>query len=98
MIDKIKWLFKEILNTFSNKKSFLSSKRIERFLIFTIMLVMTIIFITKAIVACTLGATDFMIIIAGWLGYAGFNTVQIKKDTNDSNVDDKPQEKELLKD
>jgi hypothetical protein len=37
------------------------------------MLILTISYVIKS----TLGATDFMIIIGGWLGYAGFNTIQI---------------------
>lgn len=98
MWEKFKWLGSELLNTFSNKKSFLSSKRIERFLIFMVMLIMTIFFIVKSIIACTLGATDFVIIVASWLGYAGFNTVQIKKDVNDNIKDDKTQEQQILND
>lgn len=97
MIDKIKWIFNEILNTFSNKKSFLSSKRIERFLIFMVMLILTVIFITKSIIACTLGATDFVIIVGTWLGYGGFNTLQIKKDVTTDTNNETPQ-KDLLQD
>jgi ABC-type protease/lipase transport system fused ATPase/permease subunit len=99
MWDKITWLFNEILNTFSNKKSFLSSKRIERFLIFTIMLFLTVIFIIKSIIACTLGATDFIIIIGTWLGYGGWSTVQISKDKKfESDIEDIKNDENILKD
>jgi len=73
----------EWLLTFSNRKSFFSSKRIERFVIFVTMLIATIVYLWKAISACTIGATDFMIVISGWLAFAGFNTIQIRKDVKD---------------
>jgi hypothetical protein len=97
MKEKIKWIFSELLNTFSNKKSFLSSKRIERFFIFSVMLILTIIFITKSIIACTLGATDFMIIIGSWLGYGGWTTTQISKDKKiESTPENTPNEQQIL--
>lgn len=96
MENKFKWLYTEILNTFSNKKSFLSSKRIERFLIFTVMLSLTIFFIVKAIIACTLGATDFMIIIGTWLGYGGWTTTQISKDKKLES--ETPEDRQVLND
>lgn len=80
-LEKNLYLVYEWLLTFSNKKSLLSSKRIERFLVFTAMLVISCVFLIKAIYTCTLSATDLMIVVSIWLGYAGFNTVQVKKDT-----------------
>jgi small neutral amino acid transporter SnatA (MarC family) len=76
-------LLNEILNTFSNKPSLLSSKRIERFAVFASMLFATLGFMFYHIFKCSLNATDLIIIVATWLGYAGFNTVQIKKDKKD---------------
>lgn len=73
-------LIYEWILTFSNKKSLLSSKRIERFLVFTAMLTLSSAFLIKAIWTCTITATDLMIVVSLWLGYAGFNTIQVKKD------------------
>jgi uncharacterized membrane protein YfcA len=82
----MKEIIKEWLNTFSNTPSALSSKRLERFAVFTTMLGLTIGFTINAIVKCSIGAAELMIIVAGWLGYAGFNTLQIKKDSNENNT------------
>lgn len=77
------YLVYEWILTFSNKKSLLSSKRIERFVIFVVMLLATIAYLYKAITSCTIGATDFMVVIGGWLVMAGFNATQIRKDVKD---------------
>jgi hypothetical protein len=79
----MKEIIKEWLLTFSNQPSSLSSKRLERFAVFTTMLGLTIGFTINAIFKCSISAAEIMIIVAGWLGYAGFNTIQIKKDIND---------------
>jgi tryptophan-rich sensory protein len=76
-------LIKELINTFSNKPSFLSSKRIERFSVFTLMLLATTTWLCMGIFKCNLSATDLVLVVSVWLGYAGFNTVQIKKDNKD---------------
>jgi len=73
-------LIYEWLMTFSNQKSLFSSKRIERFAVFTTMLTISCIFLIHALIVCTLTATDLMIVVAGWLGYAGFGMVQGRKD------------------
>lgn len=80
-------LLSELLLTFSNQKSFFSSKRIERFAIFSTMLIATICYLAMAILKCDIGATDFVIIVTMWLGYAGFNTVRIKKDNTEDATD-----------
>lgn len=81
LLEKIKNLVSEWLNTFSNKPSFLSSKRIERFLVFTVMLVSSAYFLFKNINACGIDSTGLMIVVGGWLGYAGFNVIQGRKDS-----------------
>jgi hypothetical protein len=102
MKEKIKWVSNEVLNTFSNKNSFFSSKRIERFLIFSLMLSLTVFFVIKSIISCTLGATDFIIIIGTWLGYGGWNTTQISKDkkieSEKNSNGEETTSKDLLKD
>ena len=76
-------LVKELIKTFSNEPSFLSSKRLERFAVFASMLTATIWFMLYHIFKCSLTATDLILIVATWLGYAGFNTIQNRKDKND---------------
>ena len=73
-------MFIEWVKTFSNNPSFLSSKRIERFLIFLTMLVASAVFLFKNIFSCGIDSTGLMIVVGGWLGYAGFNIVQGRKD------------------
>lgn len=74
--------WQELINTFSNKPGFFSSKRLERFAVFTTMLVASAIWLYQSIFACKLSAGDLMIVVGGWLAYAGFNIVQGKKDFN----------------
>lgn len=62
---------KELLLTFSDKKSMLSSKKIERFIIFVFFLTMTAIYMIMNI--RTMEAWDFVEITALWLGY-GFGS------------------------
>ena len=76
----LKQLVFEWVKTFSNKSSFLSAKRIERFCIFGTMLSLTIFFTVKNTLAGTLTAVDFTIVISVWLGLAGFNVIQGRKD------------------
>lgn len=83
-------LLYEWILTFSNKPSLLSSKRIERFLVFTTMLILSCVFLVKAIYTCTLSATDLIIVVGAWLGYAGFNTVQGRKDGQNNTGENQP--------
>jgi small neutral amino acid transporter SnatA (MarC family) len=73
-------LISAFLDTFTNKQSKYSSKRIERFAVFTSMLIATDIYLVMAIFKCSISATDLMIVCGGWLAYAGFNIVQGRKD------------------
>lgn len=68
----------EIVLTFSNKKSLLSSKKIERFVIFNVFLVLTIFYIWKNI--DTMDTRDFIEITLVWLGYGGYNSFMSFKD------------------
>jgi len=81
--------------TFSEQPSVLSSKKIERFIVFSVMLGNTIVYLGKNMK--TMDATSFMIVIGGWLGYAGYNTLLNFKDkqldktnTNDQSQSDIP--------
>lgn len=83
-MENIKELVLEWLRTFSNEPSALSSKRLERFAVFTTMLLLTIIFVVNSIFKCSISAAEFMIVVTPWLGYGGFNTIQIKKDSENN--------------
>lgn len=85
--DIAKRILIELAGTFSNKKSFLSSKRIERFFIFCTMLSLTIGYLLKQIFTCGISSTDFMLVIVGWLGYAGFNTIKSRQDQDKDKTD-----------
>lgn len=62
----------EMILTLSNKKSMLSSKKIERFIIFNVFLFLTIFFIWTKM--DTLEARDFIEIMIVWLSYGGYNS------------------------
>lgn len=78
-------IFLEWLKTFSNKPSFLSSKRIERFFTFTIMLAASTYYLFKGVYNWEISSTDLMVIVAAWLGFAGFNVIQGRKDNTEEN-------------
>lgn len=73
-------IINEFLNTFSNKKSRFSSKRMERFAAYSCMLGCSAYFLIKGIYHSTLSASDLLMVVIAWLSYNGFNTIQIKKD------------------
>jgi hypothetical protein len=68
----------EVILTFSNKKSLLSSKKIERFIVFNVFLVLTVLYVWKNI--DTLEARDFIEITLVWLAYGGYNSFMNLKD------------------
>lgn len=80
MIWYILTFLKELGMTFSNKGSLFSSKRIERFVIFSAMLGATIVWLRNNIGCGKVSSTELMIVVAGWMAYAGFNVIQGKKD------------------
>ena len=75
--DKINY-FKELILTFSNKKSFFSSKRIERFIVFNVFLVLTVMYVVKNI--DDLDSFGFIQIVGLWLAYGGYNSLMNLKD------------------
>lgn len=77
----------EVILTFSNKKSLLSSKKIERFIVFNVFLVLTILYVWKNI--DDLEPRDFIEITLVWLAYGGYNSFMNLKDRkmeNDSST------------
>jgi len=79
----------EVVLTFSNKKSLLSSKKIERFVVFNSFLVLTIFYVLKNIT--TLEPRDFLEIVLVWLAYGGYNSFMSFRDKKlDSNPEPDP--------
>jgi hypothetical protein len=79
----------EIVLTFSNKKSLLSSKKIERFIVFNVFLVLTVLYVWKNI--DTLEARDFIEITLVWLAYGGYNSFMSFRDKKlDANQEPPP--------
>jgi ABC-type enterochelin transport system permease subunit len=81
----------EIVLTFSNKKSLLSSKKIERFIVFNVFLVLTVLYVWKNI--DTLESRDFIEITLVWLAYGGYNSFMSFRDKKlDANKEPGPDE------
>jgi hypothetical protein len=80
----------EVILTFSNKKSLLSSKKIERFIVFNVFLVLTILYVWKNI--DDLESRDFIEITLVWLAYGGYNSFMNMKDRKMEKQDSTPEE------
>jgi hypothetical protein len=74
---------KDIYNTFSNEKSFLSSKKIERSLFVTSILAMYWTFFILVVLKATI--TDFILFISPLFIAAGFNLLQSEKNKKQDN-------------
>jgi len=70
--------FKELIMTFSNRKSLFSSKKIERFIVFNFFIILTIIYVFKNL--STLDSFEFVQIIGIWLAYGGYNSLMNLRD------------------
>lgn len=80
ILDIIKQGIKEFLKTFSQQKSFLSSKKIERFSFVAISEIIVLGTFIYLIAMKTLTATDSIILITPLLVSAGYNLVQTEKE------------------
>lgn len=91
--ENIKKVVKDIYDTFSSKKSFLSSKRLERFALvsvgLTIILGTFIFLVSKG----TLTATDAIMLAGLLLTAAGYNLTQTEKSKKDSEDKDETVDK-----
>jgi len=85
IFDNLKELLHEWLLTFSNKQSNLSSKRLERFALFVVALGASAFYLFKGVYNWELTSTDLIIVTATLFGYAGFATIQGKKDESNQN-------------
>jgi hypothetical protein len=70
--------FKELVYTFSNKKSLFSSKKIERFIVFNVFLTLSIVYIVKNI--DEMDSMSFIEIVGLWLFYGGYNSLMSLRD------------------
>lgn len=70
--------FKEILYTFSNRKSLFSSKKIERFIVFNVFLSITVYYIFRNI--SDIKPLEFVQVIGLWLVYGGYNSIMNYRD------------------
>ena len=64
--------------TFSTRKSLFSSKKIERFIVFWVFLILTIVYVSMNF--DRLEAWDMVEITALWLGYGSYNTLMTLRD------------------
>lgn len=70
--------WRELLLTFTVRESLFSSKKIERFIIFGVLMGMTILYMLRNIES--LSALGFIEICVMWLTYAGYNTIMNHRD------------------
>ena len=70
--------WREFIMTFSNRSSLFSSKKIERFVAFCVMLIISVYYLLTNI--GTIKALEFVEIISVWLAYGGYNSAMGLKD------------------
>jgi len=70
--------WRELVLTLSNKKSLFSSKKIERSIVFTTFLIITVIYLVKNI--HELKPIELVEITGLWLVYGGYNSVMNYRD------------------
>lgn len=75
--EKIDWWY-EFLMTFTAKGGLFSSKKIERFIVFNVFLILTIFYVVRNF--NTLEAWDMVEITALWLTYSGYNSLMNLRD------------------
>lgn len=76
-VGNIDWK-RELVMTFSNGRSMLSSKKIERFVVFTTFLIITIVYIIMNI--RTLESFDLVEILGIWFAYIGVHSFINQRD------------------
>lgn len=76
-VGNINWK-REVVMTFSNNKSLLSSKKIERFIVFTTFLIITVSYIIINI--RTIEAFDLVEILGIWFAYIGVHSFINQRD------------------
>lgn len=70
--------WQEFILTFSTRKSLFSSKKIERFIVFWVFLILTVVYVSMNF--DRLEAWDMVEITVLWLGYNSYNTLMTLRD------------------
>ena len=70
--------WQEFIMTFSTRKSLFSSKKIERFIVFWVFLILTVVYVSMNF--NRLEAWDMVEITALWLMYGGYNSLMSLRD------------------
>lgn len=70
--------WQEFILTFSTRKSLFSSKKIERFIVFWVFLILTVVYVSMNF--DRLEAWDMVEITALWLMYGGYNSLMSLRD------------------
>lgn len=70
--------WQEFIMTFSTRKSLFSSKKIERFIVFWVFLILTVVYVSMNFYR--LEAWDMVEITALWLCYSGYNSLMTLRD------------------
>lgn len=70
--------WQEFIMTFSTRKSLFSSKKIERFIVFWVFLILTVVYVSMNF--DRLEAWDMVEITMLWLGYNSYNTLMTLRD------------------
>ena|SRR3990167_4518938 len=82
--NNIREVLRDIYATFSNEKSYLSSKRIERAILFNTAMVLICVFVWHK--RNDLSAAEFLMIVSPLFVYAGFNTIVAASAKKDEKV------------
>ena len=77
--------WQEFIMTFSTRKSLFSSKKIERFIVFWVFLILTVVYVSMNF--DRLEAWDMVEITMLWLGYNSYNTLMNLRDKKLSDDD-----------
>ena len=77
--------WQEFIMTFSTRKSLFSSKKIERFIVFWVFLILTVVYVSMNF--DRLEAWDMVEITALWLCYGGYNSLMSLRDKKLSDDD-----------
>lgn len=76
---------KQLMLTFTDRKSLLSSKKIERFIVFWVFLAITVAYLVRRI--DSIDTIGFIEVVGLWLTYGGYNTYISHKEKKEQPVD-----------
>lgn len=82
--------FDEFILTLSNRKSLFSSKKIERFIVFTTMITISLVYLVMNMRG--MDALDFIQVVGLFLAYGGYNSLMTLRDRKLNNDIDESEE------